>query len=118
MGGDDPDDVFLVDLIACYFCEALPRLSRILGAVSAFQHGQSTYQHPGSTDREPPQPIEVVMKEQAHALKGSAANIRLWKLAKVSEPKGSTADGGREAGREGGTILLLWMDKIASQLLP
>ncbi len=103
VGGDERDDLFLVDLLVCFFAEALPRLCKMLDAMRQYrqQHRHQQQQQQGggggggtssssssnsNIDLAPLTQfsVEVVMKDQAHAMKGSAANIRLRRLAKVS----------------------------------
>jgi HPt (histidine-containing phosphotransfer) domain-containing protein len=82
-GGDERDDVFLIELLTCYYEEGIPRLRKLLEAALAYRGGATDFGRPG----EPAKPVEVVLKEEAHAMKGSAANIRLWRVAKVSRQR-------------------------------
>ena len=78
-GDDDGDEVFLLELLACFCEEGSPRLQKLLGAALAHRDGQAIVHQ----DKGPDRPVALVIKEEAHALKGSAANLRLWRLAKV-----------------------------------
>lgn len=59
-------------------------MKKLLAACQAYREGSAVFSDRDSGHETPPQPIELVIKEQAHAMKGSAANIRLWRIAKVS----------------------------------
>jgi hypothetical protein len=67
-----------MELLVTYYEDGLPRVQHLLQAALAFRAGQDTIDA-GSG----PRAVELVIKEEAHALKGSAANVRLWRLAKV-----------------------------------
>jgi hypothetical protein len=83
-GGDERDDVFLVELLVCFYTEAIPRLRRLLQAVLAYRGGPDAAAYP-ITSPEPPRSTELIIKDEAHAIKGSAGNLRLWRIAKVGE---------------------------------
>ena len=76
-GGDERDDAFLMELLITYFEDGLPRVKKLMEAALAYRAGQNTLANGAGRS------IEAVIKEEAHALKGSAANVRLWRLAKV-----------------------------------
>jgi HPt (histidine-containing phosphotransfer) domain-containing protein len=82
VGGDERDDVFLMELLVCFYSEGIPRLKKLIEACLIYRKGGTWVKGDGVADRT----IEATIKEEAHAIKGSAANIRLWRLAKVSIP--------------------------------
>lgn len=80
VSGGDRDDAFLLELLVTFYHESVPHLRSILEAALAYRAGvQSLQGESGYRERS----IEAILKEEAHALKGSAANLRLWRLAKV-----------------------------------
>ena len=88
MGGDEvADEAFLAELLVTFYQEAVPHVQRLLAASLAYR---SNPNHIFRWEEGPkPDPvartIERVLKEEAHALKGSAANLRLYRLAKAAE---------------------------------
>lgn len=89
-GGGERDDGFLMELLVCFYTEGLPRLRRLLDCTLACNRGERTYKLTGVEGLEGAdavRPVERVIKDDAHALKGSSANVRLWKLAKVRDPR-------------------------------
>ena len=76
--------MFLVELLACFCEEGTPRIARLLGAALAYRAGKTIVPQNDGPDR----PVALVIKEEAHAIKGSAANLRLLRLTKVSLPAG------------------------------
>ena len=82
-GGDARDDAFLAELLVTYYEDGLPRLKRLLQAALAFRAGEATLRDAAAPSGGGARALEQVIKDEAHALKGSAANVRLWRLAKV-----------------------------------
>lgn len=79
-GGGEKDELFLIELLSCFFTESGVRLRNLIAAALAYRSGET---HIG------PKTVETVIREEAHALKGSAANVRLLRVAKVSLCVGS-----------------------------
>jgi HPt (histidine-containing phosphotransfer) domain-containing protein len=81
-GDEEADDAFLMELLATFYHETLPRLVKILTAAVTYRRTPDKFlEFPGDIEA---RNIEKVFKDEAHAIKGSSANIRLWRLAKVS----------------------------------
>lgn len=70
----EKDEPFLVELLTCFFSESHPRLHNVMAAALAYRRGETHFNG---------KPIETVVREEAHALKGSAANVRLLRITKV-----------------------------------
>ena len=79
----DPDDfVFVAELLLCFYAEALPRLVTLMEAALAHRAGAASFAAP----RRAAKPIAEVVVEEAHAIKGSAANLLLTDLSEVRLP--------------------------------
>jgi len=95
--------MFLVELLVTFYHEALPHLQRLLACSLAYREGATQFIWTEPPKPDPgPRPMERMVKEEAHAIKGSAANLRLYRLAKVSGIGGTKAGldclGGRGRG--------------------
>lgn len=77
------DDGFQAELLLSFYRESVEHANRLAGAVAAHQAGQSTFDEdtPGGRLR---RSIEQVLKDEAHALKGSSATLELTDIAAVS----------------------------------
>lgn len=80
MNGDEPDDVFLVELLTTFYHEGVDHLARTLQCIVEYRSGKNEMLLKGDVR---PRSIERILKDEAHAIKGSAANLRLYRLAKV-----------------------------------
>lgn len=88
---DYEDTLFLMELLICFYVDSIPRLIRILEITRAWQQNNrhdpfiptSEQAKTGFDSR--PKYLETVLREDAHAIKGSAANISLWRISKSAE---------------------------------
>lgn len=69
----EPDEAFLMDLLICFWQESLERLAKL--KIAACMEG---------TPAHGPLSFVHTLREESHAIKGSALTVRLWRLAKVS----------------------------------
>lgn len=91
LGGDEtPDEAFLAELLVTFYHEAVPHVQRLMAACLAYREDENALfcWQEGKKPDPMPRTIERVLKEEAHALKGSAANLRLYRLARVSAERG------------------------------
>lgn len=88
MGGDEvADEAFLAELLVTFYFEAIPHVQRLLAVALAYR-ADPNHQFRWLEGKKPDpntRSVERVLKEEAHALKGSAANLRLYRLAKAAE---------------------------------
>ena len=75
VGGDGGDDAFLLELLSILFEDGLQHILRLLRAAQAHRRGARELASPHGA-----RPLLVVMRDEAHAIKGSAANLRLSQL--------------------------------------
>lgn len=109
-----PEDLpFVLELLVTFYTDSLPHVERVLAAALAFREGKVD----GFSWMEGPKPdpaprsVVRVLKEEAHAVKGSAANLRLYRIAKVAErvemiPKKLMMDAGVGVAGDVGAALL------------
>jgi len=71
----------LLELLITFHGETAEHVQRILQAAITFRRGEAEMMDNGRV-----RPLHRVLKDHAHAIKGSAANLRLWRLAKVRLP--------------------------------
>jgi HPt (histidine-containing phosphotransfer) domain-containing protein len=84
-GGDERDDAFLAELVGLFVREAVTHVYAILGAVDAHARSRSAAgagagAGAATATAAAPLPARIV-SEQAHAIKGSAANMGLGRLS-------------------------------------
>lgn len=80
-GGGEPDEAFFIELLGCFYDEGVPHLHNILSAVMAYRRGETEIATTGGRTST----IENRIRQESHAVKGSAANLSLWKIAKAAE---------------------------------
>jgi len=92
VAGDEPDDAFLVELMATFYHECATHVRAILNGVIAYRDGGArAYLDPeavahgreAGVELTEAKPVVRIIKDEAHAIKGSAANLRFWRLARV-----------------------------------
>lgn len=109
-----PEDLpFVVELLVTFYTDSLPHLERILAAAMAFREGKldAFLWTEGAKPDPAPRSVVRVLKEEAHAVKGSAANLRLYRIAKIAErvemtPKKLMLDAGVGITGDAGAALL------------
>lgn len=88
---DYEDTLFLMELLICFYVDSMPRLTRILEITRAWQQNNRNNPFAPISERAKvgfdsrPKNLETVLREDAHAIKGSAANISLWRISKSAE---------------------------------
>lgn len=81
-GGDDFGDyVFFLDLVSVFYREAVPKLKAICQAAAAFNRGETWI----IGEKEERITVEEVLRSSAHAMKGTAANLRLVALSDAAK---------------------------------
>ena len=74
-----------VDMIVSFYYDTIPRIKDVMKAASAFREDgklHTTNQYGEN------KPVETIIKESAHAIKGGSSNLglyKLWKIAKLVE---------------------------------
>jgi hypothetical protein len=106
VAGDEPDDAFLVELMATFYHECAMHVRAILRGVIAYRDGGArgfldpeavAHGREAGVELTEAKAVVRIVKDEAHAIKGSAANLRFWRLARVSV----NVCGGDEAGGRG-----------------
>jgi HPt (histidine-containing phosphotransfer) domain-containing protein len=76
----DDDPVFRAELLSTFYHEGLGHLVRMHGACASFHSGDADHTFDGPAGPIT-RPIEQVIKDEAHAIKGSAATLELESAA-------------------------------------
>jgi len=80
---DAEDVAFRAELMITFYHEAVEHLTRIHGAAKAFKGGADTFEY-DTPSGHLVRPIEQVIKDEAHAVKGSAATLDLNVVAEAA----------------------------------
>ncbi len=80
------DDAFTAELLLSFYRESIEHAGRLAGAVAAHAAGRATFEEDTPGGRVC-RSLEQVLKDEAHAIKGSAATLELADIAAV-RPRG------------------------------
>lgn len=78
LSAEPSEACLLLELLVTFYGESLEHVQRAMQAAVVFRRGEMMM-----VDNGRERPLYRVIKDHAHAIKGSAANLRLWRLAKV-----------------------------------